>query len=105
MKILLLLFISVAAELVCRCTDTEELCITNAVCNPSINCLCQEEYPVVQDVVQLLPEEASSHQNLLITASSTDNGLLTGAGIGAAAGIVMIIAFVSWLVYYKSRQH
>lgn len=104
MKILLLFFISVAAELVCRCTDTEELCITNAVCNPSIDCLCQEEYPVVQNIIQLLPEDASSYQGLLI-ASSTDHGLLTGAGIGAAAGVVMIIAFVSWVVYYKSRQH
>lgn len=105
MKLLLLFFISVTAELVCRCTDTEQLCITNAVCNPSIDCLCQEEYPVVQDIVELLPQEASSYQEFLTASSSTDHGLLTGVGIGAAAGIVMIIAFVSWLVYYKSRQH
>lgn len=101
-RVLLLFFGAVLAELVCKCTDTNQTCITNAECNPTIGCVCRNEELPFADI-QLQSSENQEIQ--VISSSDTDSNLLLGAGIGFAAGAVLIIAFVGWMVYDRTKRH
>jgi hypothetical protein len=103
-SIFLILCSVVLAELVCRCTDTGDLCITNSVCNPDIDCFCKDESTFESDLITHALVQDSGQEFQIITSSDNDS-ITNGAIIGSAAAAVMILGFAGWLVYFKTRKH